>query len=213
MAAPRYNQASVASAALTGWNAPGRMDELVQRWSSLPALPIEGMTAQEAEGVRTLRAAVLERQGLAQAPTGWAGYYYTDRCMLTYLRNRPTIEKAVGRAVCATPTGLEAGLLAGCKPGPACPPPLRLTRPGLALAQIACMKAADEHLERARRHEEVEAGVKELQDSWHPILQFGKDRRRCSVTYMHLSSDLAGMCRETSHGLLADWLAYDDYLF
>ena len=109
-------------------------------------------------------------------------------------------------------TGLEAGL-AGCKPGPACPPPLRLTRPGLALAQIACMKAADEHLERARRHEEVEAGVKELQDGWHPILQFGKDRRRCSVTYMHLSSDLAGMCRETSHGLLADWLAYDDYLF
>ena len=100
MAARAYNQASAASSALSGWNAPGKMDELVQRWSSLPALPIEGMTAQEAEGVCTLRAAVLERQGLAQAPTGWAGYFYTDRCMLTYLRNRPTIEKAVGRAVC-----------------------------------------------------------------------------------------------------------------
>ena len=102
-----YNQASAASSALSGWNAPGKMDELVQRWSSLPALPIEGMTAQEAEGVHTLRKAVLERQGLAQAPTGWAGYYYTDRCMLTYLRNRPTIEKAVGRAV--TPQGSSPG--------------------------------------------------------------------------------------------------------
>tara|TARA_B100000795_G_scaffold179329_1_gene135733 strand:+ start:62 stop:409 length:348 start_codon:yes stop_codon:yes gene_type:complete len=98
--AARYNQASASSSALSGWNAPGKIDELVQRWSSLPALPIDGMTAQEAEGVCTLRAAVLKRQGLAQAPTGWAGYYYTDRCMLTYLRNRPTIEKAVGRAVC-----------------------------------------------------------------------------------------------------------------
>ena len=54
------------------------------------------------------------------------------------------------------------------------------------------MKAADEHLGRARRHEEVDAGVKELQDGWHPILQFGKDRRRCSMTYMNLSGDLAG---------------------
>ena len=54
------------------------------------------------------------------------------------------------------------------------------------------MKAADEHLGRARRHEEVDAGVKELQDGWHPILQFGKDRRRCSMTYMQISADLAG---------------------
>ena len=172
----KYNQASAASAALTGWNTPGKMDELVQRWSSLPALPIEGMMAQDAEGVRTLRTAVLKRQGLAQAPTGWAGYYYSDRCMITYLRSRPTIEKAAQRAV-------------------------------------ACMKAADEHLQRAMRHETIEAGVKELQDSWHPILQFGKDKRGCSMCFLQLSVDLAGLSRETSPSLLADWLAYNDYLF
>ena len=54
------------------------------------------------------------------------------------------------------------------------------------------MQAADVQLERARRHEAEEAGVKELQDSWHPILQFGKDRRHCSMTYMQISADLAG---------------------
>ena len=54
------------------------------------------------------------------------------------------------------------------------------------------MQAADVHLERARRHEAEEAGVKELQDGWHPILQFGKDRRQCSMTYMQISADLAG---------------------
>lgn len=176
MATRKYNQASAVSAALSHWNTPDKMDDVVQRWSSLPALPIEGMTAQEAESVHTLRAAVLKRQGLAQAPIGWAGYYYADRCMLTYLRNRPTVEKSASRAV-------------------------------------ACMRAADEHLERARRHETVEAGVKEFQDGWHPIAQFGKDRRGCSMCYVQCSGDLAGLSRETSPNLLTDWLAYNDYLF
>ena len=63
--------------------------KIIERWSSLPDLPLEDATDIEKEKVEILRANVLKAQGLKEPPKGtWKNHHYRKGQMLCYLRAR-----------------------------------------------------------------------------------------------------------------------------